>query len=149
MFLQQDAKEFAEDSLTSTTRATALCWELLHSCAVYGLPIQASSEQSATLGFSELTVNKQLSLQCLILLTATKENYKKKKTPSCHRAERLSVQLWVSESGGCLPPASPVGLLQDAVSLVGTKKDFLQTVKNEPRESILKSSVYGEKAIQK
>ena len=79
MFLQQDAKEFAEDSLTSTTRATALCWELLHSCAVYGLPIQASSEQSATLGFSELTVNKQLSLQCLILLTATKENYKKKK----------------------------------------------------------------------
>lgn len=41
---------------------------------------------------------------------------------------------------GCQQPASPAGLLQCAVSLVGTKKEFLQTRKNKPRESIRKSS---------
>lgn len=63
-------------------------------------------------------------------LTDSHKGKLQNKKASCHSTERLSVQLWVSEPGYRLPPASLAGLLQDAVSLVGTKKDFLQMGKN-------------------
>lgn len=130
--LQPDAKEFVVASLASIP-GTALCCELLGSRAVYRLPIRAVSIPN--LGFSQLTANRQLPLRCLICQPQGG------KTSTAQGGSLCSCG-----SGCCQQPASPAGLLQDAVSLVGTKKKkkkkvFLQIRKNEPRESIVKSSM--------